>query len=696
MPYKLEKTGTKYFVVDDKGKKYSDKPMSKWQATRQMRALYSAEKKQFIKHTGSMVALPLSDAIELVQGLSFPEGSEILPPHEMHVTLAFLGDVSGGSVDPEKLFAVVEKFAASQSPVIGKINGYGVFTETHIEDKQCFWLSLDAPTLPRMRQDLAKTLEENGFAPENNHGFTPHITVAYVPKDWTLPAINFDPVSVMILYLRVAWAELVRDFPFGVIASKELSLETMASNIRNAVYQALMPSDQLNKPSDPWVRDVYDTYVIVEAGGACYQVDYIYDYETGAVQFSNPVQVEQAWVPTGKAIKSYGDRPKADEREKGFRTFKQADGSYRWLLISSSAFRDRDGEIVTEKALSEDVVRCDETGEYGPLRWWHMGEYEYPDGPLNWKTWKAGPGVDLGTCDFNMLHGKMLIESGTFKDAEIGEAFSNWKEPLEASILFSHPLNEPNKSKEFANIHRLERSLLPAGMASNLLTKLYVSKGESTMKLEKKLAALVAIFKDKPDVAAQILADAAAIQKAAESVGLESKEVGDMLSVQEGDASLETPPVDETPPVTEPVTEPVTVPEPAGKEGDEGKEGMEEDMIGDMTPKALTEFVTGIVKQLLGEKAHEAESKQAGLEQLLADAVSSVKLLADRTAVVEKTTAESKQVLLDLTDARPIGIKQLQNSRPTEREENVIQTAPQGPHIDDNFVKFSQGGNGNA
>jgi hypothetical protein len=162
--------------------------------------------------------------------------------------------------------------------------------------------------------------------------------------------------------------------------------------------------------------------------------------------------------------KRYSEKPMSEERAKkqlaalnvnaagknstGFRVFKQADNTYRWVLISSSAFRDRDGEIVTAKALAEDVARCDERKEYGPLRWWHLGGWEAPDGIEKWDTWKAANGVDLGTCDFNMLHGKMLIESGTFKDAATAEAFASIKDELEVSLGFSHPKDEPGELKE--------------------------------------------------------------------------------------------------------------------------------------------------------------------------------------------------------------------------------------------------------
>ena len=377
---------------------------------------------------------------------------------------------------------------------------------------------------------------------------------------------------------------------------------------------------------------------------------------------------------------------KGGDPASSFRVFKQADGLYRWVTISSSAFKDRDGEIVTEKALAEDCIRCDNVKEYGPLRWWHLGGYEAPDGIEKWETWKAGFGIDIGTCDFNMLHGKMLLESGTFKTAELGQAFADSQEKLEVSIAFSHP---PGESKEYNNIHRFERSLLPEGMASNLLTKYYVVKGEASMKTTEKLAALVAILRGKPEAAKQILTDAEAIQKAAEVAGLEYKEVEDLIRGE--DEALETPEsavadavVDKTPVVVENAAEAVV--EAVVEEKQVSAE--EPDEIGDMSHDDLKMFVMDIMKKMMAEMKPEAkEIDLSGLAEK-----EKVAALESELATLKEQAAANKQILDELTDSRPVGIKQLQSRRPTESKENLTEAVPAGPHIDDSFMSFAQGG----
>ena len=158
-----------------------------------------------------------------------------------------------------------------------------------------------------------------------------------------------------------------------------------------------------------------------------------------------------------------------------FTVFKDKTGRYRWFSISSNAFRDRDGEIVSLKALVADVVRADATGEYGPLRFWHM------------------PGVDIGQCDFNMIHGRMLIESGTFKSEKIALKVAKKAKDYQLSIGFKHPSDNPDQNGVFHKIKRFERSLVPAGRAANPFTLLSV-KEKTEMSNSEKIATLKALL----------------------------------------------------------------------------------------------------------------------------------------------------------------------------------------------------------
>lgn len=210
-------------------------------------------------------------------------------------------------------------------------------------------------------------------------------------------------------------------------------------------------------------------------------------------------------------------------KEKGmFTVTKDAKtGEYRWTLISSSAYVDRDGEIVTEEALEKAVKRMDETGDYGELRWWHTP-------------------IVLGKADFAAVYAHQLIESGTFVSKEVGEKTAAAGNRLGASIGFKHPPTEP-KAKAYHDIAIKERSLLPRGKESNLFTRLSVRGGDMTVKdlSAEKRAGLVSLLGE--DEASRVLAAAFTTAKEADDLGVTRKEKGllarfaDWLKGQEDD-----------------------------------------------------------------------------------------------------------------------------------------------------------------
>jgi hypothetical protein len=159
--------------------------------------------------------------------------------------------------------------------------------------------------------------------------------------------------------------------------------------------------------------------------------------------------------------------------QKSFAVFKDTSGAYRWIARTTTAYRDRDGEIISIQALEDDAARMTATGQYGPLRYWHVGQ---PD-PLNVEApW--GPGLDIGDCDFSIVIGRTSIESGTFKSAEIGRAFVESADDYELSPGFFHAIGAPDATGVFHSIRRFERSPVPLrhARASNLFTGLTVKE----------------------------------------------------------------------------------------------------------------------------------------------------------------------------------------------------------------------------
>jgi hypothetical protein len=210
--------------------------------------------------------------------------------------------------------------------------------------------------------------------------------------------------------------------------------------------------------------------------------------------------------------------------EKSFTVFKDHAGAYRWIARTTTAYRDRDGEIISTKALEADAARMTATGMYGPLRYWHVGEPDPFDPVAPW-----GPGLDIGDCDYSIVIGRTSIESGTFKSAALGRAFADSAAEYELSPGFFHPLDQPDAGGVFSDIRRFERSAVPIkyGRASNLFTGLTVKERRMDQELyDQRTKTFLEDMNSKgvpPEIAAKTLYGAQQADKSAEAQGIAFK-----------------------------------------------------------------------------------------------------------------------------------------------------------------------------
>jgi 2'-5' RNA ligase len=163
---------------------------------------------------GVMVALMLPDTV--ASSLAVPDG---LPAEELHVTLAYLGTVEDAE-DPaeflQTLLATVGGVAEDHEPLDGVIGGVGRFTGADEAEGDPFYASIDAPRLDELRVDLIRALRDAGLEPSDAHGFTPHITLAYVPKDSRAPLPRLeDPIEVNIDAVTVVYGPAHVDIGLG-------------------------------------------------------------------------------------------------------------------------------------------------------------------------------------------------------------------------------------------------------------------------------------------------------------------------------------------------------------------------------------------------------------------------------------------------------------------------------------------------
>lgn len=176
-------------------------------------------------HDGVMVALYVPHKVaRLLELESDHPQVEATPPEEMHVTLAYLGPKEGLEDKRGAIEKVVQGMAEGHTPITGKLNGLGRFSAAKENGMlEPLYANFDSPGLGKFRQELVEKLDKAGAPAMMNHGFTPHITLAYVPP---MPSEGLRlPPNLPILpeSLSLSWGDERMDFPFKQVATKELA-----------------------------------------------------------------------------------------------------------------------------------------------------------------------------------------------------------------------------------------------------------------------------------------------------------------------------------------------------------------------------------------------------------------------------------------------------------------------------------------
>jgi 2'-5' RNA ligase len=140
-----------------------------------------------------------------------------LPAEELHLTLAYLGSYKDMPADRAVLERCLQDVGANVSPVVGRLSGMGRFVNPDIPDgSHVIYASYDAPNLPGLRQLLIRVLDGNGFRVSRAHGFTPHITLAYVmPKARTPEMAGVYSEELTFDKLGYSWGEDRGEYDLG-------------------------------------------------------------------------------------------------------------------------------------------------------------------------------------------------------------------------------------------------------------------------------------------------------------------------------------------------------------------------------------------------------------------------------------------------------------------------------------------------
>jgi 2'-5' RNA ligase len=154
------------------------------------------------EHTGLIVALwvpaPQADLLAVAGGE---------PAADLHLTLAYLGESTPDLA--AKVHTAVGRFCERRGPVTATVSGIGRFAAPAGEDDayEAVYASVDCPYLGRLREELIDCLMACGLPVSMDHGFTPHITLAYVPAGEPSPIDQVEPMEMRFTTVCVAAGE---------------------------------------------------------------------------------------------------------------------------------------------------------------------------------------------------------------------------------------------------------------------------------------------------------------------------------------------------------------------------------------------------------------------------------------------------------------------------------------------------------
>lgn len=138
-------------------------------------------------------------------------------PHDsLHVTLAYMGK----DCTPEQRAQVMEAcndVAQQFGPVQGSVGGMGRFCASESSDgEDVYYASYDSPDINMLRQALVENIQKRGVPVKQNHGYTPHITLAYMAPEAELPSHRLEAQPLAFQGITVTGGPEDNTFiPFG-------------------------------------------------------------------------------------------------------------------------------------------------------------------------------------------------------------------------------------------------------------------------------------------------------------------------------------------------------------------------------------------------------------------------------------------------------------------------------------------------
>lgn len=176
-------------------------------------------------HPGAMIALMLTPEQQAAITADIPGR---LAQEADHCTICYVAeDAASMLAQKPALVTALAELATRISPIEAQINGYGAFAGN--ADEYPLILLVDSPDLPGLYHEVCEAVAAAGITMEPNHGFTPHVTLSYLPASQALPRFTRPSTPLVFDSLSLVWAGERIDLPLlgGSPDQSQFAGETM-------------------------------------------------------------------------------------------------------------------------------------------------------------------------------------------------------------------------------------------------------------------------------------------------------------------------------------------------------------------------------------------------------------------------------------------------------------------------------------
>lgn len=166
---------------------------------------------QDTRFDGHGVAIVLPLPADVAATVASPGG---LLATDLHCTLAYLSPELLPGETLAAVRAVVAAWAASHAVIPGALQGSGRFWAP-AEQPDPVFLVPSCPALASARETLVVALARAGVELISEHGWNPHVTLAYVPKGEPAPPSPGHPVDLTFTEVALWWGDARESFPLS-------------------------------------------------------------------------------------------------------------------------------------------------------------------------------------------------------------------------------------------------------------------------------------------------------------------------------------------------------------------------------------------------------------------------------------------------------------------------------------------------